>query len=241
MNFNDFIVTRKIKLKLTIFVCFLFVFTGSDLFVKYQVEKNLRNIPEKIESYQFEYYFMKSDDNEIIKKSYEKMDDGSYHLVEKDSRKLHLLWKEIRKFGFDKEIKVIDGLWSFIYVTNEDIGFSILSFLDNIMKPDTKKNFLIFLQGSGVLIIFIYYVLTKDFYQFIPLAMIVTGALGNVIDRITRGYVVDFIMWTFKFIPHRLFNPWPIFNLSDSYTVVGAITLFVLIFIFDSKKDNNIR
>jgi signal peptidase II len=72
--------------------------------------------------------------------------------------------------------------------------------------------------------------------MFIPLTVIVTGALGNVIDRIFRGYVVDFVMWIFKFIPHPLFNPWPIFNLADVYTVCGAVALLGLLVIFDIKE-----
>jgi len=70
----------------------------------------------------------------------------------------------------------------------------------------------------------------------VPLALIISGAMGNVLDRIIRGYVVDFVMWAFKFIPLPLFNPWPIFNLADVYTVSGAILLFIILLFFSKDE-----
>lgn len=240
MDFRNFITERSIKNKLLLLLVFIFIFTGSDLLVKKIVLDNLRVIPENFDSRLFEDYIIKFDnESEIIKSSYTKSDDGlEYNLTETNKRKLHSLWKQIRRFRHDKEIKVIEGVWYFVYETNEDIGFSILSFLDNILQPNTKMIFLIFLQSFGVFVIFSYYLYTKEKYQFLSLALIVSGALGNVIDRIMRGYVVDFVMWIFKFIPHRLFNPWPIFNLADVYTVIGAVSLFILIMIFDKKSQS---
>ncbi len=46
-------------------------------------------------------------------------------------------------------------------------------------------------------------------------ALIVAGALGNVIDRVLRGYVVDFIH----------LSHWPIFNVADACIVIGLIAL----------------
>lgn len=61
----------------------------------------------------------------------------------------------------------------------------------------------------------------STFYKF-TLSMILGGAIGNLIDRVRLGYVVDFI--DFKFFP-------AVFNLADSMIVVGAFLLcYVLIF-----------
>ncbi|MDF2521566.1 MAG: lipoprotein signal peptidase, partial [Clostridia bacterium] len=54
----------------------------------------------------------------------------------------------------------------------------------------------------------------------ICLALIFGGAIGNLIDRIRLGYVIDFIH--FRFFP-------PVFNIADSAIVVGAIALSALI------------
>ena len=53
----------------------------------------------------------------------------------------------------------------------------------------------------------------------ISLSLILGGAIGNVIDRISYGYVVDFID---LYIGH---NHWPVFNIADSAICIGAILL----------------
>ena len=49
----------------------------------------------------------------------------------------------------------------------------------------------------------------------IALLLMTAGALGNVLDRVVRGYVVDFVQ-----VPH-----WPVFNVADIYVTAGAILL----------------
>ena len=59
----------------------------------------------------------------------------------------------------------------------------------------------------------------------VPLAMILAGALSNFLDRLTHGYVVDFVDW------HAWNRPdlyWPTFNVADSMIVVGVILLALL-------------
>jgi signal peptidase II len=58
----------------------------------------------------------------------------------------------------------------------------------------------------------------------LSLGLIIGGAIGNVIDRIRLGYVVDFIEigW------------WPIFNVSDSAITVGA-TILALVLLFEPE------
>lgn len=57
------------------------------------------------------------------------------------------------------------------------------------------------------------------------LALVLGGALGNLWDRITLGYVVDFIDISLSFLPWRIFNPWPAFNIADSAITIGVILL----------------
>ena len=56
----------------------------------------------------------------------------------------------------------------------------------------------------------------------VALALVMGGALGNLIDRITHGYVVDF--FDVNFWP---FAAWPVFNVADSAIVVGVAILLV--------------
>ena len=60
---------------------------------------------------------------------------------------------------------------------------------------------------------------TSEFRISLALTLVLGGALGNVIDRIRFGAVVDFIQW------HIADHYWPTFNLADSAIVLGAVLL----------------
>jgi signal peptidase II len=59
------------------------------------------------------------------------------------------------------------------------------------------------------------------------LALVIGGALGNLIDRVVYGHVIDFLQVYLPFIPLRLFNPWPAFNVADSAITVGVALLLI--------------
>lgn len=69
--------------------------------------------------------------------------------------------------------------------------------------------------------------------RFLPLTaclfLLVSGAAGNMIDRISQGYVVDFLY--FKLID------FPIFNVADCYVVIATFLLMILIFFVYSEED----
>ena len=69
----------------------------------------------------------------------------------------------------------------------------------------------------------------KHLLSKISISMIAGGALGNFIDRIFRGYVVDMIDVNF-------FN-YPVFNVADCYIVIGAILMSIYV-LFIYKEDN---
>lgn len=63
----------------------------------------------------------------------------------------------------------------------------------------------------------------------ISLSFIIGGGIGNLIDRFSKGYVVDYLeVKLFKFA---------VFNLADSFVVVGSILLFIFMIFFDKKND----
>jgi signal peptidase II len=59
------------------------------------------------------------------------------------------------------------------------------------------------------------------------LALIVGGAVGNLIDRVLLGHVIDFVQVYLPFIPLALFNPWPAFNVADSAISIGVVLLLI--------------
>lgn len=59
------------------------------------------------------------------------------------------------------------------------------------------------------------------------LALLLGGATGNLTDRILHGVVTDFLEVWLRFIPLRIFNPWPAFNVADSAIAIGAILILL--------------
>ncbi|MBR6933997.1 MAG: signal peptidase II [Clostridia bacterium] len=64
------------------------------------------------------------------------------------------------------------------------------------------------------------------------LLMVIGGALGNLIDRISRGFVIDFIrVWIFKY-------EFPNFNVADSCITVGCVLMIIAVMLSGRKNDD---
>jgi signal peptidase II len=105
------------------------------------------------------------------------------------------------------------GILAFTYVTNTGAGFSLLSGMNTWLA----------VLSIIVLIIIIYF--RKDIPK-LSLMTISVGILGNLIDRVFYGSVIDFI--NFKF--------WPVFNVADSLICIGVIYWIIMLF-----KENHIE
>ena len=68
----------------------------------------------------------------------------------------------------------------------------------------------------------------KHTLQRTALMLIFSGALGNAIDRIFRGYVIDFI--------ETAFISFPVFNIADIAITVGAALLIIYVIFFDKEN-----
>ena len=99
---------------------------------------------------------------------------------------------------------------------NEGAAFSFLS-----QAGGWQRWFFIWLALiiSVVLLVWLAKLKPTEKLEAISLSLILGGALGNVIDRISYGYVIDFID---LYIGH---NHWPVFNIADSAICIGAILL----------------
>ena len=108
---------------------------------------------------------------------------------------------------------VIPSLLDFTYIRNEGIAFGI-------NFPGGKMFFIIF----PILITFYLISLLKnkefeDNSSQIALYLIIGGAIGNILDRVFRGYVVDFIDF------HINRSHWYVFNIADSAVTIGLLFL----------------
>ena len=80
--------------------------------------------------------------------------------------------------------------------------------------------------ASIIILVFILRLKEDHFWTRFALASILGGAIGNLIDRIVSGKVVDFVE----------IGPWPIFNFADIAITFGMIVLIVIVF-FEKKED----
>jgi len=120
---------------------------------------------------------------------------------------------------YGKSIDIIENIFSFTYLENRGAAWGIFS--------DTNWILLILVPVLIFIIGLYLYKISNSKFEKILGGLIVGGALGNYIDRLFRGYVVDFL--DFKF--------WPVFNFADVFIVVGCI-LFILISIISMKGEN---
>lgn len=128
----------------------------------------------------------------------------------------------LNTLAIGQTIPLIDGVFHFTYVRNFGAAFSILQ---------NRQFFLILL--TGILMVGILFYLLKNVKHFdrlvvVSLSLIVGGGIGNIIDRLRFGFVVDYLDF-------RLIH-FPVFNFADCCIVIGAI-LMLLYVIFFTPKD----
>jgi signal peptidase II len=111
-------------------------------------------------------------------------------------------------------IPVIDGFWNWYRTYNTGAAFSFLS-----DAGGWQQYFFIGLAFiiSGLLVFWLGKTPRRDWRTALPFALVIGGALGNVIDRFLHGHVIDFIQWYWR--DHY----WPAFNVADAAIVGGAI------------------
>lgn len=111
-----------------------------------------------------------------------------------------------------KDITIIKNIFYLIYTKNDGAAFSIL----------TGKRLFLIIVTILIIAAIIYYLKKnniKDKTNIIAFSLVLGGSIGNLIDRIVRGYVVDFISV-------KIFNyNFPIFNIADSFICIGVFIL----------------
>ncbi len=109
------------------------------------------------------------------------------------------------------------------YTTNKGVAFGLFPQLSALLPP--------FIALVAVGLIYLHHTLEHEsVLTYLAMGLVTGGAMGNLIDRLARGAVVDFI--DLEFWPLR---EWPIFNLADSFILVGT-TLFVLLSLLADER-----
>jgi len=129
-----------------------------------------------------------------------------------------------------RDIPVIDGVLHWHYAENTGAAFSMMN--DVSWFP-----VLVAIIAGLVAVFAIVYVFTRKYkmhiLEVISIGLIIGGAIGNQIDRLRFGYVIDFVYV-------KLIN-FAIFNIADSALVVGAILLAIYILFMHDKHVKKIE
>ena len=119
-------------------------------------------------------------------------------------------WLAVEFLQGQPSFPILQDVLHLTFAKNEGAAFGMLS--------DHRWVFMLFSTVAIVgLLVYLFRFRPKSRYVQITLAMIVGGGIGNMIDRIALGYVVDFIDFT-------LIN-FAIFNVADSFVTIGAFML----------------
>ena len=122
---------------------------------------------------------------------------------------------------YGQSIPVIDGFFSIAYVKNTGAAFGFGAGAHEWFRV------IMFLVLPVIFCVYIFYMLIKTlkspFYLCLAYALILAGAVGNLIDRFSLGYVVDFLLFYWK----NEENHFPAFNIADSCITVAAGLLII--------------
>lgn len=120
-------------------------------------------------------------------------------------------------------ITIIKNFFYLTYINNDGAAFSIL----------VGKRIFLILIAVLVIVMLIRYIKKNNIQnklELVSISLIIGGSLGNLMDRVVRGYVIDFLDF-------KIFNyNFPIFNLADTFIVIGVILLLLK----ELRKENNL-
>lgn len=113
-------------------------------------------------------------------------------------------------------LELISGVLELKYVENRAMGFNLL----HNMQPSSRHAVILTLHVIVTLAVILAWLRRRrgHILEQLTFMLILAGALGNMIDRLLRGYVIDFIHVSY----------WPIFNVADICISMGAVMLVVV-------------
>lgn len=128
------------------------------------------------------------------------------------------------KLRVDGPFVIWKGVFELLYSENRGAAFGILQ---------GQKWFFLLVAAAVVIVILLFLYKMPNDKKMLPLflctVLLASGAIGNVIDRLSRGFVVDFLYF-------KLIN-FPIFNVADCYVVIAAGLLILLTGFYYKDED----
>lgn len=131
----------------------------------------------------------------------------------------------VKFLDINNSIELIKSFFYLTYTHNTGAAFSILT---------GQRIFLIIIALLILIILFKYIRKNKisNKIETIAFSLVIGGSIGNLIDRIIRGYVIDFI--DVKIFGYNF----PVFNLADTFIVIGVFLILITMIRKEVKHDS---
>ena len=120
------------------------------------------------------------------------------------------------------ETITITSFFNLVLVKNKGVTFGLFG---GIVSPNILVAFALFVVTAIVI-----FMKKQEAYYRLPTVFIISGAIGNIIDRIRYGAVIDFLDF------HLYQYHWPAFNIADMAVVSGVFSLLFISYIEENKS-----
>jgi lipoprotein signal peptidase len=114
-----------------------------------------------------------------------------------------------------RQVRVVDGFFDVCYSENTGVAFGLGK------KVPWGVWVGVGIVALGLIISFLRQTRDEQRWLVVALALVGSGAVGNIIDRAVFGYVTDFVVWRW----HE--HSWPTFNVADAALVAGVALMFL--------------
>ncbi|MEK7747822.1 MAG: signal peptidase II [Nitrospirota bacterium] len=129
-------------------------------------------------------------------------------------------------FALYESVIVIPHLFSLTYIRNPGAAFGLFADQSSLFR--TIFFSVVSLVALSFLLTMVYQTEAADRWQIIALSLLLGGAIGNLIDRVRLGEVIDFLDF------HIRASHWPAFNVADSAITIG-VSMLMLAMLRDMK------
>jgi signal peptidase II len=131
-----------------------------------------------------------------------------------------------RSMDLHSTITVVENFFNITYLRNKGAAFGVLA------NTSYRLPFFIMVSLVAIIVIMVVFARLRPDQRFtaFTLALILSGAFGNLIDRVRLGEVIDFLD------AHWYDHHWPAFNIADSAICVGVFLLAIDMFIEERRQ-----
>jgi len=131
-----------------------------------------------------------------------------------------------RSMDLHSTITVVENFFNITYLRNKGAAFGFLA------NTSYRLPFFILVSLVAIIVIMVVFARLRSDQRFtaFSLALILSGALGNLIDRVRLGEVIDFLD------AHWYGHHWPAFNIADSAICVGVFLLAIDMFVEEKRQ-----